>query len=255
MINAIINGCGGKMGHVVARLAAEDSEINISAGFDIAENTDCSFPVYTSADDCKEKADVVIDFSHPDCIEGLLSYCKKNKIPAVICTTGLSNRQKNELEAASETIPVFFSANMSLGINLIISLAKQAVKLLEDSFDIEIVEKHHNQKIDAPSGTALAIADAISDEMTKQTEYIYDRHTARRKRKPNEIGIHSVRGGTIVGEHSVIFAGNDEVIELKHSAASKEVFAVGAIKAAKFLCGKKPGMYDMNDLISSLELV
>lgn len=255
MINAVINGCGGKMGHVVARLASQDSEINITAGFDIADCKDFDFPVYTNYDNLKEKADVIIDFSHPDCIDGLLSYCKKNKIPAVICTTGLSNRQKNELEAAAEEIPVFFSANMSLGINLIISLAKQAVKLLEDSFDIEIIEKHHNQKIDAPSGTALAIADAVSGEMKKQAEYVYDRHTQRIKRKPNEIGIHSVRGGTIVGEHSVIFAGNDEVIELKHSAASKEVFAVGAIKAAKFLVGKKPGMYDMNDLISSLELV
>lgn len=255
MVNVIINGCGGKMGQVVSRLASEDSQINVVAGFDISDNGVCDYPVYTDMDKCEEKADVVIDFSHPNSIDGLLTYCKKNNIPAVICTTGLSNKQKNEMQAVSESIPVFFSANMSLGINLIITLAKQATRLLEESFDIEIIEKHHNQKIDAPSGTALAIADAISEERREESEYVYDRHVSRKKRKKSEIGIHAVRGGTIVGEHSVIFAGNDEVIELKHSATSKEVFAVGAVKAAKFLANKKPGMYDMNDLIAELDLV
>ena len=170
----------------------------------------------------------------------------------ILATTGYTDEQKKEFTEASKEIPVFFSANMSLGINLIIALAKKATKLLEGNFDIEIVERHHNQKIDAPSGTALAIADAIDETLSYPAEYVYDRHAVRRKRKPTEIGIHAVRGGTIVGDHEVIFAGTDEVIELKHSAHSKEVFAVGAIKAAKFMSDKPAGMYSMNDLISTL---
>ena len=170
----------------------------------------------------------------------------------MIATTGLSAEQKEQLAEAAKEIPLFFSANMSLGINLLISLAKKAAALLEESFDIEIIERHHNQKIDAPSGTALAIADGISEVLKNPPEYVYDRHSVRRKRKKNEIGLHAVRGGTIVGDHEVLFAGNDEVIELKHSAASKEVFAVGAVKAAKFLAGKRPGMYSMTDLVEEL---
>ena len=252
MTKIIMNGCNGKMGQVISRIVAEDETCEIVAGFDISDKGTNTYPVYTNPADFHGEADVVIDFSHPDCLEGLLGYCKSRKLPVIVATTGLSNQQKNIMEAASRDIPVFFSANMSLGINLLIDLAKKATKLLGESFDIEIIEKHHNQKIDAPSGTALAIADAIAEDM--EAEYVYDRHTSRKKRKKSEIGIHAVRGGTIVGEHTVIFAGNDEIIELKHQAASKEIFAVGAVKAAKFLAGKAPGMYCMNDLIASLDM-
>lgn len=254
MINIILNGCNGKMGQVISRLVEENDACRIAAGFDIYDSGKNSYPVFTDPALYTGEADVVIDFSHPDSFENIINYCKARALPIIVATTGLSNQQKNIMEAASKDIPVFFSANMSLGINLLIDLAKKATKLLSESFDIEIIEKHHNQKIDAPSGTALAIADAISEDMQGDAEYVYDRHTSRKKRKKSEIGIHAVRGGTIVGEHSVIFAGTDEVIELKHSAASKEIFAVGAIKAAVFMAGKNPGMYCMNDLIATLDM-
>lgn len=252
MIKIILNGCNGKMGQVISRLAKDDLDIEIVAGFDIVTEQKNDYPVFASPSEFSGDADVLIDFSHPDSLSGLLEFCKARKIPAVISTTGLTNAQKNELTAASEKTAIFFSANMSLGINLLIDLAKKAAKLLENNFDIEIIERHHNQKIDAPSGTALAIADGISEALSYEPEYTYDRHSVRKKRKKTEIGLHAVRGGTIVGDHTVIFAGNDEVIELHHSAASKEVFAVGSIKAAKFLADKEKGMYNMNDLISSL---
>lgn len=252
MTKIILNGCNGKMGQVISRLASEDENLNIVAGFDIADCKTNEYPVFTKPDDFDGEADVVIDFSHPDSLENILLYCRKRKLPIIVCTTGLSNSQKNIMEAASKEIPVFFSANMSLGINLLIDLAKKATALLGEAFDIEIIEKHHNQKIDAPSGTALAIADAIAEDMEKDAEYVYDRHISRKKRKKSEIGIHAVRGGTIVGEHTVLFAGNDEVIEIKHSAASKEIFAVGALKAAKFMKGKSAGIYSMNDLIKEI---
>lgn len=250
MTRIIMNGCNGKMGQVITRLAAEDSDAEIVAGFDIKDDKENTYPVFTNPEDFEGEADVVIDFSHPSSLTGILSFCKKRKLPVIICTTGLSSEQKEEFKEASKEIPVFFSANMSIGINLLIDLAKKAAKLLEGSFDIEIVERHHNQKIDAPSGTALAIADGIDEALSFPAEYVYDRHSVRRKRKNTEIGISAVRGGTIVGDHEVIFAGNDEVIELSHHAHSKEVFAVGAIKAAKFIKGKTAGMYDMNDLIA-----
>ena len=252
MTKIIMNGCNGKMGQVISRLAAEDNACEIVAGFDVNDNIDNAYPVFSNPDDFTGDADVIIDFSHPSALSGMLSYCKRRKLPIIICTTGLSNEQKEEFTAASKEIPVFFSANMSLGINLLIALAKKATKLLEGNFDIEIVERHHNQKIDAPSGTALAIADAIDETLSFPAEYVYDRHAVRKKRKSTEIGIHAVRGGTIVGDHDIIFAGNDEVIELKHSAASKEVFAVGAIRAAKFISDKPAGLYNMNDLIGNL---
>lgn len=252
MTKIILNGCNGKMGQVITRLASEDESLEIVAGFDIIKTKENNYPVFTSPDEFEGEADVVIDFSHPDSLENILAFCRKRRLPIIVCTTGLSNSQKNMMEAASKEIPVFFSANMSLGINLLIDLAKKATALLGDSFDIEIIEKHHNQKIDAPSGTALAIADAIADDMTGEAEYVYDRHISRKKRKKSEIGIHAVRGGTIVGEHTVLFAGNDEVIEIKHSAASKEIFAVGALKAAKFMKGKSAGMYSMKDLIKEI---
>lgn len=250
MTRIIMNGCNGKMGQVITRLAAEDSDAEIVAGFDIKDDKENTYPVFTNPEEFEGEADVVIDFSHPSSLTGILSFCKKRKLPVIICTTGLSSEQKEEFKEASKEIPVFFSANMSIGINLLIDLAKKAAKLLEGSFDIEIVERHHNQKIDAPSGTALAIADGIDEVLSFPAEYVYDRHSVRRKRKNTEIGISAVRGGTIVGDHEVIFAGNDEVIELSHHAHSKEVFAVGAIKAAKFIKGKTAGMYDMNDLIA-----
>lgn len=252
MTKIILNGCNGKMGQVITRLAGEDESLEIVAGFDILNNKENEYPVFTSPDDFQGEADVVIDFSHPDSLESILSFCRKRKLPVIVCTTGLSNSQKNIMEALSKEIPVFFSANMSLGINLLIDLAKKATALLGENFDIEIIEKHHNQKIDAPSGTALAIADAIAEDMPNEAEYVYDRHISRKKRKKSEIGIHAVRGGTIVGEHTVLFAGTDEVIEIKHSAASKEIFAVGALKAAKFMKGKEAGMYSMNDLIKEI---
>lgn len=252
MTRIILNGCNGKMGQVITRLVAEDSECEIAAGFDINDTIENGYPVYTDPTDFTGEADVVIDFSHPSSLTGILNFCKSKKLPIIICTTGLSAEQKEEFTEAAKEIPVFFSANMSLGINLLIALAKKAVKLLEGNFDIEIVERHHNQKIDAPSGTALAIADAIDETLSYPAEYVYDRHSVRRKRKKTEIGLHAVRGGTIVGDHDIIFAGNDEVIELKHSAASKEVFAVGSIKAAKFIIGKSAGMYSMSDLMSNI---
>lgn len=252
MTKIIMNGCNGKMGQVITRLVSEDNECEIVAGFDVNDSIENTYPVFTNPDEFTGDADVIIDFSHPSALTTVLNYCKKRKLPVILATTGYTDDQKKEFTEASKEIPVFFSANMSLGINLIIALAKKATKLLEGNFDIEIVERHHNQKIDAPSGTALAIADAIDETLSYPAEYVYDRHAVRRKRKPTEIGIQAVRGGTIVGDHEVIFAGTDEVIELKHSAHSKEVFAVGAIKAAKFMSDKPAGMYNMNDLISTL---
>ena len=251
MTRIIMNGCNGKMGQVISRLVAEDEDAEIVCGVDINTDINNPYPVVESIGEFDGEADVVIDFSHPSCLTSILDYCKRTKTPVILATTGYSPEQKEEFEAASATVPVFFSANMSLGINLLISLAKQAAKLLEGNFDIEIVERHHNRKIDAPSGTALAIADAIDETLSYPAEYVFDRHSVRRKRRQTEIGISAVRGGTIVGDHEIIFAGNDEVIELSHHAASKEVFAVGAIKAAKHMKGKPAGMYDMNMLVAA----
>ena len=249
MINVILSGCNGKMGRVIAALAKNDDAVNIVCGFDINTEENDGFPVYSDYDKFTGKADVIIDFSHPSNIENLINYSEKNGIALVVCTTGLSDEQKNKVLECAKKVPVFFSANMSLGVNLLVNLAKKATQILEETFDIEIIEKHHNQKIDAPSGTAYMIADAIKDTMQNSAEYVYDRHDVRKKREKNEIGMHAIRGGTIVGEHSVIFAGTDEVIELKHTAMSKNVFAAGSIKAAKFLAGKGAGLYDMSDLM------
>lgn len=249
MTNIILSGANGKMGKVIAAMAAENDDLNIVCGFDV--NTGSSdFPVYSNPEEYIDDADVIIDFSHPSAFENLTEYALKRKLPIIMCTTGLSSVQIKKLEEMSKEIPVFFSANMSLGINLLIQLAKKATEIL-NGFDIEIVERHHNQKIDAPSGTALAIADAINESMTADAEYVYDRHSKRCKRSKNEIGIHAVRGGTIVGDHSVIFAGKDEVIELNHHAHSKEVFASGALAAARFMNGKPAGFYNMTDLVNS----
>lgn len=252
MINIALVGANGKMGQVITRLAGQNDDIKISFGIDINTEKKSDYPVYASFADAKEDCDVIIDFSHPSSLDATLKYALDNKKGAVIATTGLASEQIEAIKAVSASIPVFFSANMSLGVNLLIQLAKKATALLEDSFDIEIIEKHHNLKIDAPSGTALAIADAINETCTASNEYVYDRHSTRKKRSKNEIGIHSLRGGTIVGEHSVIYAGTDEIIELKHTATSKEIFAVGAIKAARFLCNKEPRLYSMDDLIAEI---
>ena len=230
MKKIILSGCSGKMGRVVANIIENRQDCEIVAGIDI-HAIDASFPVYSSPEQCPS-ADVIIDFSHPSCIVPLLNYARANKIPAVICTTGLGEEQLAAVHAAAEEIPVFFSANMSLGVNLMAELCK-----------------NHNQKIDAPSGTALMLADAVASALPHPSLYEYDRHSRRQKRDKNEIGIHAVRGGTIVGEHEVIFAGRDEVLTISHSAASKEIFAVGAVNAAVFLADQPAGMYNMGSLV------
>lgn len=238
------------MGRVIQKLVAERTDCTIAAGVDLFADSAAAFPAYTNIADVQEEADVIIDFSHPSLLTPILSYAaQKGGIPAVLCTTGYSAEQVEALKTAAQTQPVFYSRNMSLGINLLIELSKKAAKVLGDQFDIEIIEKHHNQKIDAPSGTALMLADAIASVRDGETQYVYDRHAQRKKREKSEIGLHAVRGGTIVGEHEVVFAGNHEVITLSHSAQSKELFATGAVNAAVYMCGKGPGLYDMSDMI------
>lgn len=253
MTGILLSGCNGKMGKAVTRSVAESADCEIVGGVDIFTEALSGYPVFSTpsaiTNEITEKADVIIDFSNPAALSGLLEYAVKNSIPAVISTTGLSDSQINLIKDASKKIPVFFSANMSLGVNLVCELAKKAANVLGDAFDIEIIEMHHNQKIDAPSGTALMIADAIKEELTDDVVYEYDRHSKREKRAKKEIGIHAVRGGTITGEHQVIFAGLDEIITISHSARSKELFATGAISAAKFICGKPAGLYKMADML------
>ena len=250
MTKIILSGCTGHMGRTIRDCVAQRDHCEIVAGFGMGEH-DCPFPVYTDPMLCKEHGNVIIDFSHPTLLSPLLQFACKNKIPAVICTTGLSDEQVEHIHIASQTIPIFFSANMSLGINLMIELAKKAAKILSPAFDIEIIERHHNQKIDAPSGTALMLADAINETLGGTEHYVYDRHSVREKRDKNEIGIHSIRGGTIVGEHEVLFAGNNEMLSLTHTATSKAVFAEGAINAALFLTNREAGMYNMKDMIDA----
>ena len=250
MTKIAIVGCNGKMGGFVAEAVRENAACETLFGVDAFGVSKADFPVYKSFDEAADKPDVIIDFSNPAALDGMLAYALENRIPCVICTTGYSQEQVARIKAASEQIAVFYSGNMSLGINLLIELAKQATKVLGGSFDIEIIEKHHNLKVDAPSGTALMIADAVSDTLEQEPQYVYDRHSYRKKRSKNEIGIHSVRGGTIVGEHEVIFAGHDEVVTITHQAQSKQVFAVGAVNAAAFLAKQGAGMYDMSDLLA-----
>lgn len=248
MTNIILSGCSGKMGASIIACAAARTDCKISAGVDIAAPQNTDFEYAKNFSELENGGDVIIDFSNPVVLDDMLAYACEKKIPCVICTTGYNEEQKTKIKEASKVIPVFYSGNMSLGINLIISLAKKAASVFGENFDIEIVEQHHNQKLDAPSGTALMIADAISEVRT-DSEYVYDRHSYRKKREKKEIGIHSIRGGNIVGEHEIIFAGTDEVLTISHSARSKTVFAVGALNAAVFLKDKAPGMYDMSDLI------
>lgn len=245
----LLSGANGKMGRSIANCVKQRDDCEIVAGVDISGETYGSFPVYPAWEVCKEEADVLIDFSHPSALSGLLEFACARNIPCVVATTGLDNGQISMIHDAAKKIPVFFTANMSLGVNLLAELAKKAAAVLGEQFDIEIIEKHHNQKVDAPSGTALMLADELSTVLELSPQYIYDRHSVRRKRAKNEIGLHAVRGGTIVGEHEILFAGHDEVITLSHSASSKEVFATGSINAAMFLCGKQPGLYSMRDLV------
>lgn len=252
MIHVILNGACGHMGKVVADIAANDPDLKIVAGADAFGEKYADFPVYKNISDIQEEADVIIDFSTAKAVDELVSYGVEREIPMVICTTGLSDEQVKNIQEASEHVAILRSGNMSLGINLLIKLLKDAAKtLVPNGFETEIIEAHHNRKLDAPSGTAVMLADAVNEASGNEFHYVYGRSDRREKRDPKEIGISSVRGGTIVGIHDVMFAGQDEVIEFKHTAYSRAIFAKGAASAAKFLAGQKPGMYDMSNVIDA----
>lgn len=250
MTNILLCGANGKMGHVIAKCIEERDDLTVIAGIDRDTEPYADFPIYATLREFDGKADVIVDFSHPALLSDLLDYAKETKTPLVAATTGYSEEQTAAIRKAAEDVAVFFTFNMSLGMNLLIDLAKRAASVLSDQFDIEILEKHHNQKLDAPSGTAIMLANAINEVSGDRYHYEYDRHSKRQKRTQSEIGIHSVRGGTIVGEHDVIFAGRDEILTLSHTAMSKEIFAVGAVNAAKFLANQPAGLYEMKDLLS-----
>ncbi|MDQ5983732.1 MAG: 4-hydroxy-tetrahydrodipicolinate reductase [Eubacteriales bacterium SKADARSKE-1] len=249
MTKVILSGACGKMGQVLNKLILQKESLKVVAGIGSKNICEVEYEIFKDPLSINEDADIIIDFSHPERLDSLLKFSINKKLPIVICTTGFSCEQIEKIKRASKIVPIFYSGNMSLGVNLLIELAKKAAKVLGSNFDIEIVEKHHNQKIDAPSGTALMLANAISDSLKSCPKYVYDRHLKKEKRSSNEIGIHSVRGGTIVGEHDVIFAGNNETVTLSHSAQSKEIFAAGALNAALFLLSKAPGLYNMSDLL------
>ena len=252
MTRIIMSGCSGAMGVMISELAESDDEVKIVAGVDVVVNKNLKYPIYENIMDCEIEADVVVDFSNPAVLSDILNYCEERQIGAVLCTTGYSEEQIADIEAASSKFPVLRSANMSLGINVISKLIQDAVKVLgNEGYDIEIVEKHHNRKLDAPSGTALALADAVNEAADNRYHYVYDRSERSQKRDADEIGISAVRGGTIVGDHDVIFAGTDEVITFSHRAYSRAVFGKGALAAAKFLCCKPAGKYSMSDVINS----
>ena len=252
MVKMIMHGCNGAMGRTITELVVAQKDILIVAGVD--KNLECKqdYPVYNSLEEVKEEADVIVDFATATAVDHLLDYCVKKKMPVVLCTTGLSKEQVEKVSETAKKTAVLRSANMSLGINLLLKLVKEAAKTLAFSdFDIEIVEKHHNQKLDAPSGTALALADSINEVLNNEYHYEYDRSKRHEKRDEKEIGISAVRGGSIVGEHDVIFAGKDEVVTFNHTAYSKAIFGKGAIEAAKFLAGKPSGLYNMSDVIDN----
>lgn len=250
MTKIILCGANGRMGKFITDAVSKRDDAQIVAGVDLVTEISAGFPVYSAIGDVKETADVVVDFSHPALLDSILDYVKTKGVPAVLATTGYSAEATAKIRKAAETAPIFFTFNMSLGVNLLVSLAKKAASVLGDAFDVEIVEKHHNQKLDAPSGTAVMLADALNEVYGGDMAYEFDRHSKREKRPAKEIGIHSIRGGNIVGEHDVIFAGHDEVITLSHHASSREVFALGAVKAALFMKGKPAGLYNMNDMIA-----
>ncbi|MGI6744998.1 MAG: 4-hydroxy-tetrahydrodipicolinate reductase [Acutalibacteraceae bacterium] len=250
MTRIILNGCCGKMGNAITRIVSERKDTEIAAGVDINEFASLPYPVFAKFSELNIKADLIIDFSNPSALNSILDYAVSNKLPLVIATTGLSELQLELIKTAAKEIPIFYSANMSLGISLLCELSKTSVKALDGLFDIEIVEAHHNQKLDAPSGTALLLAEEIKSACADEKRYEYDRHSKKEKRSPEEIGIHSIRGGTIVGEHQVIFAGHDEIITLSHTALSKDIFAEGAVNAGLFLLNKSSGLYSMSDLVT-----
>ena len=250
MLKIIISGCNGHMGRVVESLFAGDPAVEVCAGFDVLGSSDREFPVYTSPAQFTGQADAVIDFSSPAALDGLLEFARARKVPLVLATTGYTPEQEAQVGAAALEVPIFRSANMSLGINVLLELVKKAASVLGNSYDIEIVERHHRRKVDAPSGTALMIADAAAQSCGHEAEYVFERHSVRQSRDKKEIGISAIRGGTIVGEHEIIFAGHDEIMEIKHTALSREIFAQGAVEAAKFIAGvDKPGLYDMSYLV------
>nr|MBP3598141.1 4-hydroxy-tetrahydrodipicolinate reductase [Eubacterium sp.] len=252
MTRIIMSGCNGAMGTMISSIVAQDTEAEIVAGIDIADDGTKNYPVFSSIKDCDVDADALIDFSTPKILDDLLAYCEEKQLPAVLCTTGYDEEQLAKIEKSADKFAVLKSANMSLGVNTLLRLLQEAAKVFApEGFDIEIVEKHHNQKVDAPSGTALALADSINEVMGGQYEYVYDRSQKREKRGKKELGISAVRGGTIVGDHDVIFAGTDEVITFSHTAYSKAVFAKGAVAAAKFLKGKTVGRFEMADVIAN----
>lgn len=252
MVRMIMHGCNGKMGQVITGICKEDENIEIVAGVDPYTELKNTYPVFAKISECEVQADVIVDFAAAPAVDELLEYSVKKQIPVVLCTTGLTEEQLAKVEETSKKVAVLKSANMSLGINMLMDLLKKAANILAPAgFDMEIVEKHHNQKVDAPSGTALALADSINEALDNAYDYKYDRSQERKKREKYEIGIQAVRGGNIVGEHEVIFAGTDEVIEFKHTAYSKAVFAKGAVEAAKFLAGKPAGRYEMSDVIAA----
>lgn len=253
MIKIIMHGCNGKMGQIISGLIAADEELELAAGVDAHDDGHNPYPVFSDIKECTAEADCVIDFSVTAAIDGLLDYCMEKKLPCVLCTTGLSEAQLARVKEASEKTAILKSANMSMGINLLLKLVRNAADVLAHAgFDMEIVERHHNLKVDAPSGTALALADSINEELNHEYTYVYDRSARREKRPKKEIGISAVRGGTIVGDHDVIFAGTDEVVTFSHTAYSKAVFGRGAVQAAKYLAGKPAGMYDMSDVIADV---
>ncbi len=252
MVKVILHGCNGKMGRMITGICKEDDGVEIVAGIDVFDGVENTYPVFSQITDCEVPADVIVDFTNAGAVDALLSYSADKKLPVVLCSTGLSEEQLAGVQKTAERTAILKSANMSLGVNTLIDLLKKAASVFAPAgFDIEIVEKHHNQKLDAPSGTALALADAVNEALPDTYTYTYDRSGRRQKREKQEIGISSVRGGSIVGEHEVIFAGTDEVITLQHTAYSRAVFAKGAVEAAKFLAGKDAGMYDMADVIAA----
>lgn len=252
MLRIMLSGCNGQMGRAISELASSSSTMTVVAGVDRNTVKLFGYSVYADPREYNSTVDVLVDFSNPSSLESLLDYCINHKVPVVLATTGYSESQVKLVEAASEKIPIFRTANMSVGVSLITELAKQTAKLLGYDYNIEIIEKHHNKKLDSPSGTALAIAESLTDALPEPPQYVYGRHGTSAVRQPNEIGIHAVRGGTIIGDHEILFAGNDEVIEIKHSAISRGVFAGGALKAAGFIAKKTPGLYTMNDLVVEL---
>ena len=250
MIKVLMHGCNGKMGQMITGLIRDDEQVEIAAGVDAYTGLANDYPVFENVESCDVDVDVAIDFSNAGAVDGLLDYCVEKQVPVVLCTTGLSNEQLQRVSEVSKKVAVLKSANMSMGINLLLKMLKDAAKVLAPAgYDIELVERHHNQKVDAPSGTALALADSMNEALNHEYTYVYDRSQVRKKREQKEMGISAVRGGTIVGDHEVIFAGPDEVIEFRHTAYSRSVFGKGAVEAAKFLAGKEAGMYDMSDVI------